>query len=164
MMEKLLTTISEKAIKNEDFNFTSEQIENNWLGTIPATEKQISNTENRLGIKLPKDYIEFIKITNGFSAPNDIEPSFENISNIDFLKNIEPFTIEAYSYLPELKNAILIAGIEEEQYFLLIPPESENEEWKYWKFANWYPGEHPFGNLNEYFKDVLEFIVKEHES
>ncbi|HEX8017190.1 MAG TPA: SMI1/KNR4 family protein [Flavobacterium sp.] len=163
-MKKLLTTISEKAIKNEDFNFTSEQIENNWLGTIPATEKQISNTENRLGIKLPKDYIEFIKITNGFSAPNDIEPSFENISNIDFLKNIEPFAIEAYSHLPELKNAILIAGIEEEQYFLLILPESENEEWKYWKFANWYPGEHPFGNLKEYFEDVLEFIVKEHES
>jgi RNA polymerase subunit RPABC4/transcription elongation factor Spt4 len=136
MMEKLLIAISEKAIKYEDFNFSREQIENNWLGTIPATEKQISETEKKLGIKLPKDYIDFIKVTNGFSAPNDVEPSFENIENIDFLKNIEPFAIEAYSYLSELKNAILIAGIEEEQYFLLIPPESENEEWKYWKFAN----------------------------
>jgi hypothetical protein len=163
-MKELLTTISEKAIINEDFNFSSEQIENNWLGTIPATEKQISDTENKLDIKLPKDYIEFIKITNGFSAPNDIEPSFENISNIDFLKNIEPFAIEAYSYLAELKNAILIAGREEEQYFLLIPPESENEEWKYWKFANWYPGEHPFENLKDYFEDALQFIVKNQES
>lgn len=163
-MKELLTIISEKAIKYEDFNFTSEQIENNWLGTIPATEKQVSETENKLGIKLPKDYIEFIRITNGFSAPNDIEPSFENISNIDFLKNIEPFASEAYSYLPELKNAILIAGIEEEQYFLLIPPESGNEEWKYWKFANWYPGEHPFENLKDYFEDVLQFIVENHES
>jgi hypothetical protein len=163
-MKELLTTISEKAIINEDFNFSSEQIENNWLGTIPATEKQISDTENKLDIKLPKDYIEFIKITNGFSAPNDIEPSFENISNIDFLKNIEPFAIEAYSYLSELKNAIVIAGREEEQYFLLIPPESENEEWKYWKFANWYPGEHPFENLKDYFEDALQFIVKNQES
>lgn len=164
MMKNLLISISEKAIKYEDFNFTSEQIENKWLGTIPASEKQISEAENKLGIKLPKDYIELIKMSNGFSAPNDIEPSFESIENIDFLKNIEPFAIEAYSYLPELENAILVAGIEEEQYFLLLPPESENEEWGYWKFANWYPGEHPFKNLKEYFDDVLQFIIENNES
>lgn len=164
-MKDLLLAISEKAIKYEDFNFTSEQIENNWLGTIPATEKQISEAENKLGIKLPQDYIEFLKITNGFSTPNDcVEPSFESIENIDFLKNIEPFAIEAYSYLPELQNAILIAGLEEEQYFLLLPPESKNEEWRYWKFANWHPGEHPYENLKTYFEDVLQFIIKNHES
>lgn len=164
MNKNLLNTISEKAIKYEDFNFTSEQIENNWLGTIAANEKQINDAENKLGIKLPEDYIEFIRITNGFSAPNDIEPSFENIENIDFLKNIDDFVIEAYSYLPELENAILIAGISEEQYFLLLPPKSKNEEWKYWKFANWYPGEHPYENLKEYFEDVLRFIIDQHES
>ncbi|MFB3386345.1 SMI1/KNR4 family protein [Flavobacterium sp. LAR06] len=162
-MKNLLISISEKAIKYEDFNFTPEQIEHNWLGTIPASEKQISDVENKLGIKLPNDYIEFLKITNGFSAPNHIEPSFGSIENIDFLKNIDPFTIEAYG-LPELENAILVAGIEEEQYFLLLPPESKNEEWKYWKFANWYPGEHPFENFKAYLEDVLRFITKEYES
>lgn len=135
MIKNLLSSISEKAIKYKNFNFTSGQIENNWLGTIPATDKQINDAENKLGVKLPEDYIEFIRITNGFSAPNDIEPSFESIENIDFLKNIDEFVIEAYG-LPELENAILIAGIDEEQYFLLLPPEAKNEEWKYWKFAN----------------------------
>lgn len=158
-MKNLLTSISEKAIRYEDFNFTPEQIETNWLGTIPASEKQISDVENKLGIKLPNDYIEFIKITNGFSAPNQIEPSFESIENIDFLKNIDPFTIEAYG-LPELENAILVAGIEEEQYFLLLPPESKNGEWKYWIFANWHAGENPYENLKEYFENVLQFIEK----
>ncbi|OWU89633.1 SMI1/KNR4 family protein [Flavobacterium sp. WLB] len=133
------------------------------MGTISATEEQINKAENKLGIKLPQDYIEFIKITNGFSAPNDIEPSFESIENIDYLKNIEPFVIEAYSYLPELKNAILIAGIDEEQYFLLLPPELKDDDWKYWKFSNWFPGEHPYQNLKEYFEDVLQFIVENHE-
>ncbi|RKR10378.1 SMI1/KNR4 family protein SUKH-1 [Flavobacterium sp. 90] len=163
-MQNLLIAISKKAIKYENFNFTSEQIETNWLGTIPVTEKQISETENKLGLNLPKDYIEFIKITNGFSAPNDIEPSFESIENIDYLKNIEPFAIEAYAHLPELENAILIAGREEEQYFLLIPPTSNSPEWNYWKFANWYPGEQPYKDLKDYFEDVLQFIVKNHES
>ena len=164
MMKNLLIAISEKAIKYEDFNFTTEQIESNWLGTISASEKQIIEAENKLGIKLPKDYIEFIKITNGFSAPNDIEPTFEAIGNIDFLRNIEPFAIEAYAYLSELENSILVGGIEEEQYFLLLPPKSKNEQWKYWKFANWHPGEHPYQNLKEYFEDVLQFIIENHES
>ncbi|WP_337967806.1 SMI1/KNR4 family protein [uncultured Flavobacterium sp.] len=163
-MQNILLEISKKAIEYEDFNFTSEQIETNWLGAIPATEKQIREIENKLGLNLPKDYIDFIRITNGFSAPNDIEPSFESIENIDYLKNIEPFTIEAYAHLPELENAILIAGREEEQYFLLIPPTSNSPEWNYWKFANWHPGEQPYKNLKDYFEDVLQFIIKNHES
>lgn len=161
-MKNLLIDISRKAIKYEDFNFTIEQIEKEWLGNIPATESEILDTEVRLGIKLPKDYIEFLKITNGFSAPNDIEPSFEKIEEIDYLKNVDEFTIEAYG-LAELEDAILVGGKSEEQYFLLLPPKFKNEKWKYWKFANWHPGEHPFENLAEYFKDVLEFIVNEHE-
>ena len=161
MMKNLLIDISEKAIKYEDFNFTSEQIENNWLGNIPASEKQISDAENKLGVKFPEDYKEFLRITNGFSAPNDVEPSFENIEKIDYLKNVDEFTIECYG-LVELENAIIVGGISEEQYFLLLPPKAENEHWKYWKFANWMAGEQPFENLKEYFKNVQEFIDKQH--
>lgn len=160
MLKNILVDISEKAIKLEDFDFTSEQIKNSWLGNIPATETQISEVENMLGVKLPEDYIEFLRITNGFLAPNDVEPSFENIEKIDFFKNVDEFTIEAYG-LVELENAIIIGGISEEQYFLLLPPKSENEKWKYWKFANWMAGEQPFENLKEYFQYVLEFIIKQ---
>ncbi|POS01859.1 SMI1/KNR4 family protein [Flavobacterium croceum] len=161
-MNTILIEISKKAIKYENFNFTSQQIKNNWLGNIAATENQIIEKETELGVKFPDDYRTFLKITNGFSAPNDIEPSFENVERIDFLKNIDNSTIQAY-VLVELENAIIVGGINEEQYFLLLPPSNENEKWKYWKFANWYPGEHPFENLNEYFEDVLEFITNEYE-
>ena len=161
-MKKLLIEISQKATKYEDFNFTEEQIEKQWLGDIPATEKEISDAEVRLGLKFPEDYKEFLFITNGFSAPNVVEPSFEKIQKIDYLKNVDEFIIEAYG-LVELENAIIVAGISEEQYFLLLPPESENGKWKYWKFANWQPGENPFENLTEYFEDVLEFIINQHE-
>ncbi|WP_445452918.1 SMI1/KNR4 family protein [Flavobacterium sp. 25HG05S-40] len=162
-MKNLLIEISQKATKYEDFNFTPEQIEKEWLGNIPATEKEIAEIESKLGLKLPEDYKEFLRITNGFSAPNDIEPSFEKIAEIDYLKNFAQEIIDAYYILPELKTAIIVGGKLEEQQFLLLPPQSEIEKWRYWKFANWYPGEHEFENLTEYFKDVLEFIVKEHE-
>ena len=161
-MKNLLIEISQKATKYEDFNFTPEQIQKEWLGNIPATEKEISDAENRLGVKFPEDYKELLFITNGFSAPNDVEPSFEKIEEVDYLKNIFDYIVEDYN-MPELETAILVGGKLEEQYFLLLPPKNGNEKWKYWKFAHWFPGEEPFENLTEYFKDVLEFIVNEHE-
>ena len=104
----------------------------------------------------------FLQITNGFIAPNSVEPSFMKVEEVDYLKNIDKFTIEAYN-LPELENSILVAGKDEEQYFLLIPPKNENEKWKYWKFANWMAGEQEFANLETYFKDVLDFMEKQYK-
>ncbi len=163
-MKDLLIEISKKAIQYEDFNFTKEQIQQEWLGVNPVTEKEIAEIEIKLGLKLPEDYKEFLRITNGFSAPNDVEPSFENCASIDFLKNFDQELIDAYSYLPELKTAIIVGGKLEEQQFLLLPPQSESDKWRYWKFANWNPGEQEFESLKAYFRDVLEFIIKEHES
>lgn len=158
-MKNLLSEISKKAIKYENLNFSAEQIQNNWLGNISATEKQITEAETKLGIKLPEDYKEFLRITNGFSAPNDVEPSFEKIEKIDYLKNIDEFIIETYN-LVDLKNAIVVGGISEEQYFLLLPPKTENDKWKYWKFANWIPGEEQYSCMKDYIEEVLNFIIE----
>lgn len=156
-MDTLLKKISEKAIKLSDIEFTQEQIKNNWLGSKPASESEIEQTEKRLKIKFPNDFKLFLSITNGFSAPNEIEPTFEQITKIDYLKNIDSSIIEAYG-IDELEKSILIGGINQEQYFLLIPPNTMNDHWKYWKFANWYPGEEEYENLESYFKNVLDFI------
>lgn len=163
-MRKLLEQISDKALKLADFEFTQEQTINKWLGNKPASEIEIDLTEKKLGIKLPNDFRHFLSITNGFSAPNDVEPTFEPINRIDFLKNINNYIIEAYSIDGienignQLEQSIIVGGINQEQYFLLIPPNSTNDNWKYWKFANWHPGEQEFDNLESYFESVLEFI------
>ena len=169
-MNSLLKQISEKAIELADFEFTQEQTKNKWLGTKSACENEIQLTEKRLGIEFPTDFKQFLSITNGFSAPNDIEPTFEPINKIDFLKNIDSFIIEAYSLNgienigKQLEKSIIVGGINQEQYFLLIPPNSTNEKWKYWKFANWHPGEEEHENLESYFKEVLSFLNETIES
>ncbi|EDP70778.1 hypothetical protein FBALC1_08463 [Flavobacteriales bacterium ALC-1] len=169
-MNSLLKQISKKAVELADFEFTQEQTENIWLGTKPVSETEIKLTEKRLGIEFPTDYKQFLSITNGFSAPNDIEPTFEPINKIDFLKNIDSFIIEAYSIDGienignQLEQSIIVGGINQEQYFLLIPPNSTNEKWKYWKFANWYPGEEEHKDLESYFKEVLNFMNKQIET
>lgn len=166
-MKSLLKQISEKAIELANFEFTQKHTENKWLGTKPASETEIKLTEKRLGIEFPTDFKKFLSITNGFAAPNDIEPTFEPTDKINYLKKIDSFIIEAYSIEgienigKELEKSILVGGINEEQHFLLIPSDLKRGKWKYWKFANWYPGEVEYENLEHYFNDVLEFMKEQ---
>ena len=169
-MDSLLRQISVKAIELADFEFTQEQVDTKWLGTKPVSETDIKLAEKRLGTEFPTDFKQFLFVTNGFSAPNQIEPSFEPTNKIDFLKNIDCDIIEAYSIDgiegigKQLERSILVGGINQEQYFLLIPPNSTNEKWKYWKFANWCPGEEEYENLESYFIEVLSFMNEQTES
>ncbi|WP_449398688.1 SMI1/KNR4 family protein [Chryseobacterium wanjuense] len=167
-MKELLLAISILSVKLGDANENASkfQIQSQWLGFEPAKTEEIIKTEKRLHVILPEDYKDFLKITNGFSAPNTVEPTFMKVEEIDYLKNIDSELVEIWGEGDVemgnvLKKSILIAGKDEEQYFLLIPGENVNGKWKYWKFANWQPGEHEFENLHHYFKDVLEFCEKE---
>ena len=63
------------------------------------------------------------------------------------------------------ERSIAIGGINEEQMFMLIPPANSNDDWEYWKFANWIPGEEPYPSLKYYFLSVIEFCREEiHEN
>ncbi|MCZ4223792.1 SMI1/KNR4 family protein [Pedobacter rhodius] len=165
-MKKILKRISETAIKQGEFTFTDEQIESKWLGNAPASAAEIKQLEERLQIILPKDYKDFLLITNGFTTPNEnIEPSFEPIENVGFLKDIDPEIIEIWinndallDVAIKLARSILVGGINQEQYFLLIPPLLENGQWEYWKFASWIPGEDPYEGMEHYFINALDFL------
>ena len=41
-------------------------LDNEWLGTVGATDKQISELEKRLEIELPQTYRTFLKFSNGW--------------------------------------------------------------------------------------------------
>lgn len=163
-MKSLLFQISDTALKLKDIEFSKSQMDNQWLGEEPACDSVILDVENRLKVQLPNDYRGFLLITNGFAAPNDIEPTFMPIERIDYLKYIDNELIEIWikDGIPEigedLRRSILIGGIDEEQYFLIIPPDSKNLKWRYWKFASWIPGEEEYKSLYNYFEDVLDFL------
>lgn len=168
-MKKNLEILFRKSIELGDENYTNEQIEVKWIGNPPACATDIENAENRLGIKLPNDYIEMITIANGFpTCSNSVEPSFQKVQEIDYYRNYEYNVIDTWKELGELDEvinelemAIMIAGFEEEQQFLIIPPKSENEKWKYWKFALWIPGEEEYQQLNDYFEGVIRFLTNQ---
>lgn len=165
MLKKILKRISELSIKSGDTQLSTKQIESRWIGNDPAKIDDIESAEKNLGMRLPQDYKEFLLISNGFSATrNNTEPRFEKVESIDYLVNIDSYIVEIWNQESlkdigqELARAILIGGIQEEQYFLIIPPKSSEDQWKYWKFASWLPGEYPFDNLIDYFTSILEDI------
>ena len=164
-MKELLKQISEKAIALGEYEFQESHVKDKWLGRNPASPNEILLLEKRVGLELPEDYKRFLTTCNGFSSPSDIEPTFESVDKIDFLRNINPHLIESYSFDEifeigeQLNSSILVGGLNEEQHFLLIPPSQMDSCWKYWKFANWYPGEEEFEDLKSYFVNVLEFLT-----
>ncbi|MCT4579792.1 MAG: SMI1/KNR4 family protein [Flavobacteriales bacterium] len=161
---QLLKTVSINAIKLGDFDYPESAITQQWLGTEPATPQQIKATEKRLGIQLPKAYIDFITTTNGFQATSSVYPTFHPIEQIDYMYNIDPFQVDLWlqegteDIGKKLQRSLLVAGIGEEQYFLLIPPLAE-EPWEYWSFAAWYPGEVPHSSFKAFWLEVNHFII-----
>ena len=135
------------------------------MGDFPATGGEIVEAEEQLGVRFPADYRELLSISNGFPVPSGVDPGFLPVGAVNLLIEEDPYLVESYDSLgSELKTALLIGGKNEEQYFLLLPPNDDYEEWGYWKFANWIPGEHAFEDLTTYWHGVLQSLEKELES
>jgi len=178
-MKKILEAISLEMIRVAEFeefchlnHYPERQVQSKWFGNPPINASTIQEAEERLQVTLPEDYKGFFSIANGFYSFSNVDPTFHSVDVIDYLKNIDAELIEIWRegeneyYIADIEStadvlaqSILIAGFGEEQYFLLIPPSETNKTWRYWKFAAWIPGEKPFDNLEDYFKNVLESLT-----
>lgn len=161
MIHTLLKKISEIAVKYRTTSLTDDQKKNKWLGHLPSSMESIQNKEQHLCLSFPADYVEFLLITNGFTAPNAIAPYFEKVEDIGFLKDLEPELFQSLENKEEMENSILIAGHRDEQFFFLAPPSSEFNKWRYFMYAKWQPVEVEFEDLQAYFQDSLEFMEEE---
>jgi cell wall assembly regulator SMI1 len=166
-MRVLLDSISDQMTKLSGSKTFEKQIHDKWFGYNPATKNDIRKAEDRLKVNLPHDYVEFLLISNGFRAFNSVEPTFLSIDRIDYLRNVDPELIKIWKQTGNddvgeiLEKSIIVAGIGEEQSFLLIPPDPQNKNWRYWKFAAWIPGAETYDNLKHYFSEVLDFMKSE---
>lgn len=166
-MHKLLKNISRAALQLNDGDFSDQQRQEDWLGYPKAEMAAITQAEERLGVVFPEDYRQLLQLTDGFAAATFVEPQFLAVAAVDFLKNIDPELINIWretgneALADTLTQSILVAGKDEEQQFLLIPPSAKNDTWQYWKFAAWIPGEEAYEGLEKYLEYVLEFLQEE---
>ncbi|AXG71666.1 SMI1 / KNR4 family (SUKH-1) [Kordia sp. SMS9] len=163
-MKPILETISLEMIRLAEFDYSEAQLQAKWFGNEPATNETIQKVEEKLKVSLPEDYKEFLSITNGFHAFSDVEPTFHPVETIDYLRTIDREFIKIWretgneEIADVLAQSIVVAGMNDEQLYLLIPPSEECKNWRYWKFASWIPGEEAFDSLKHYFKDTLSYL------
>ncbi len=82
---------------NNYFHF--QQIKNNWIGNLPATEKKLKKLNQDLELNYEPIIKNFLKIANGYPTYNDAVElsSFEKINQIEYLKNFDPDMIKIWS-------------------------------------------------------------------
>lgn len=102
-----------------------------WCGVPGANEAAIADAENRLGVRLPKSYRDFLKVSNGFVLPGRfvdillpvelIRPFGQDNEEIVQIRRelvVDP-VVEAFEY--HLDRAIQVTGTPQmgDDFFLL---------------------------------------------
>jgi hypothetical protein len=158
--KELLKEMSVLAVEQNTYEFTEEQREKKWLGYKGANEEQIKDAEKRLGVLLPNDYKEFLKVSNGFDCLSNINLTIMPVEKIDYLRTLDAQLVNIWTSDPDrnefnhqFSSSILIGGYQEEQQLLLVPV--SNDEWECWFFAVWSPGETKYPNFRFYMEEVM---------
>lgn len=166
--KSILEQISVLTIKDAPSCYSQERIKSKWLGTAPATEKEIVAAEKKLGIKLPPDYRDFLKVTNGFDRPILISPPLLPVAEIALLSTVDDlasdFVAQVLDWSPDKykdlsKDCILISASDEEEQVLLFP--KKDNTWECWSLV--IPGgcgEQSFPGFRYYMESQLQFLMR----
>lgn len=139
-----------------DPQVTPQVVASGWLGFPGAGEAQVAELEARLGAALPPSYRSFLRASNGFLQPGVIVPRLLPTEEVNWLRDVDPETIEAWTEglsssggvdadAPEsrLSTALQVSARETvgTAMYLLDPRSVDADgEWEAWFFAHWVPG------------------------
>jgi hypothetical protein len=97
MNTKLIKKLKKFLLNEENSEFVGK----------PATDEQIIEAENKLGVTFSDDYIAFIKLFGGAYAGIDIH-AFENAESIG-KESVIDLTLDVRTSHPEVQNAYVIS-------------------------------------------------------
>jgi hypothetical protein len=99
----------------------------NWLGRMPASERAIRQVEARLKARMPADYEEFLRTSNGFEPVNSTGIRVFAVEEVKWLIDAEADLVEAWNLSEiqdvhrSLKESLLIGAFKRWQQLLLTP-------------------------------------------
>jgi hypothetical protein len=111
---------------------------------------------------LPAHYVEFLRVSNGFSALSSTAPPLLSVENIGWLKEkVDAQTLAILNQYPGddlpqvLESSLLISEQIGTDMVLLIPPGKSSASWQCWFFAHWIPGEIRYPSFRHYFEEAF---------
>ncbi|WP_055076748.1 SMI1/KNR4 family protein [Pseudanabaena sp. 'Roaring Creek'] len=179
---KIIADLEEQEVYQayDKWDITPEMIESKWLGFPSASEEQIVAAENRLGIKFPPSYREFLKVSNGW-ARCGFEMNLWSTEEVDWFVARNQDWVDAWADdddIPDekyfiygdnqdcvyMRNRYLKTALEvtcrggDGDIYLLIPEVifPETGEWEAWHFGNKLPGAHRYRSFYELMQVAVE--------
>lgn len=126
--------------------------ESGWLGAAGATEEEIAEAEQRLGIALPSGYRAFLETTNGFGPVGLFVRRLRPVQELAWLGDEDPELVAIWAEEGEdrLAPTLVVSDAYDDARVLLNPGvRDEAGEWRAWFFAHWVPGAQEFGSFRE---------------
>jgi SMI1 / KNR4 family (SUKH-1) len=74
-----------------------------WLGREGATEAAIQQAEERLKLRLPPSYRQFLVVSNGWSMLNNFVGGLRRVEEVDLFSNTEP---KFYQFVKEFEKSL----------------------------------------------------------
>ena len=161
--KQLLNRISKLVIEQNTINFSDEILRSKTLSRTPAKNEEIKAIEKKLKTSFPDDYKKFLLTSNGFENFSHTGVTLSSIDKVDFLVNVDEQLVDIWAdsmddvvdgFGNKLKSSIVIGGLVEEQYLLLIP--LPHKKWECWHFSSWRPGEVIYESFRFYMEDELQ--------
>lgn len=126
---------------------SESQREAGWLGYAPASEDAIVAAEERLGVRLPPTYRNFLLTSNGWSSIGEMD--LLKVDEIGWFPDlVEPWLLEAWSSpemeffaeeLEIIKRCLLISNDGGGGVYWLLHADSVRENGEWTAYA-WWPG------------------------
>jgi hypothetical protein len=151
------------AIEEDRQVVSPERWEAGWAGAEPVGEEAIVAVEERLGVRLPPLYRNFLKVSDGweFMGPIDLFP----LERIGWFTDLEDELIDAWAgpeyfeeYLAVLKRCVLIGQDDGGSgCWWLLHVDSAGEDGECAAYQ-WWPGD---GSLPESYDDFTALVRQE---
>jgi hypothetical protein len=143
----------------------------------PATDSEINDLEIKLSIKLPSQYIQLLKYSNGLQFNSELFDKILSANEVGLYKDLsaeshsiwtqEEFTVsdDEYSIYGEkqdpvyfrpqyLHNSVQISNEFDAAVILLNPNIIFPDNWEVIVVASWYPGAARYKSLIEFFETL----------
>jgi hypothetical protein len=175
--EAIFNNLEEEHTDNYEFQY-SGVLESKCCLRMSATEKEVSELEERLGEKLPLSYRNFLLASNGFTILNEycelygtdqinwfIEENRDWAECWDYGADVEDEQYFQYGDHQDccsirgryMKTALQISSTEDGYVFLLNPQiRDTRNEWEAWDFGSKLPGAYRYRS----FWDMMQKVYK----
>lgn len=146
---------SREAIAHADavrLEVTADMRASGWIGDPPASESDISNTEQRLAHALPPSYREFLAITNGWPVLSFDFGRVRPVAQLDWMAEADPGLYDVlcesddYEWPPDsddgppLANRALVLSTGTDSFLFDTGRIDPNGEWATTWWTSWNPG------------------------